>query len=109
MPKSTLKVAPGFVFMAKNFHCVACGKPPNIKAKSVFQTSYFENALGEQMVYVYDRKSDAALLYHGDAEWDPPHMVDLDAAKCDVVLDADEKLWLKACIVCSRVIRAANA
>ena len=54
MAKTKVKVYPGTVFHARNFHYATCGKPPGIKAAYGQQTSYFENEMGEQMVYVFD-------------------------------------------------------
>lgn len=85
------------IFQARNAHPNS-GEPPSIDANTPNQYhSYFENAAGEQLIFVYDREQDTGTLYHGDLGWEEPRPVE-DGGKCpSVVLDQAESLWLQAC------------
>jgi hypothetical protein len=80
-----------------NHHTAASGPPPHIDDRSPSQyLGYFENQHGEQAVFVYDRDSNHAVLYLGDAGWETPHAV-VDGDVPDLVLSEAERLWLRAC------------
>lgn len=79
--------------------------------------SYFVNEYGEQLVFVYKRDEQRALLLHSDLDWEPkevegPPVAGADAKDVapdvrrffgdvpvvgDVILNHAEALWLKAC------------
>ena len=85
------------LFQVRNHHSAACGTPPHLDELLPNQyLSYFENQYGEQVVFVYDRDSNQAVLYLGDAGWETAHVV-VDGAVPDLVLFETERLWVRAC------------
>jgi hypothetical protein len=58
--------------------------------------SYFENAHGEQSVFVCRRETGEALLYSGDAGWAAFPVVGGQVQ--GLVLSPDEALWVRACL-----------
>jgi len=85
------------LFCVRNHHIAASGPPPYIDDRSSSQyLGYFENHYGEQAVFVYDRDSNQAVLYLGDAGWETSHIV-IDGAAPDLVLSEVERLWVRAC------------
>ena len=85
------------LFQVRNHHSASCGTPPHIDDRSPSRyLGYFENQYGEQAVFVYDRNSDSASVYLGDAGWQTPHAV-IDGAVPDLVLFETERLWVRAC------------
>ena len=94
---STAKGGDAPLFQVGNHHIAASGPPPHIDDGSPSQyLGYFENQYGEQTVFVYDRDSNHAVLYLGDAGWESPHAV-VDGDVPDLVLSETERLWLRAC------------
>ena len=86
------------LFSVRNKQSAASGEPPQIDANSPGRYhAYFENALGEQLIFVYDYEADTAMLYHGDLGWEYPQTVEEGGLLPDVVLDDAEMLWLRAC------------
>lgn len=85
------------IFTARNKQSEACGTPPQIDANTPTRYhAYFENASGEQLIFIYDRETEAGTLYHGDLGWEQPQPV--VEGKCpSVLLDEAEMLWLRAC------------
>jgi len=84
------------LFYVRNHHSVECGTPPGIDDHSSQYLGYFENQHGEQAVFVYDRDSNKAVLFLGDAGWESPYVV-VDGAAPDLVLSEAERLWVRAC------------
>ena len=85
------------LFFVTNKHSPSSGEPPQIDANTPNRYhSYFENAQGEQLIFVFDYAKNEALLYHGDAGWEHPQPVH-DGITPNVVLDEAERLWLRAC------------
>jgi hypothetical protein len=85
------------LFQVRNHHSAACGTPPHLDELFPNQyLGYFENQYGEQAVFVYDRDSNQAVLYLGDAGWETSHIV-VDGAVPDLVLSESERLWVRAC------------
>jgi hypothetical protein len=85
------------LFQVRNHHSADCGTPPHIDDGSPSQyLGYFENQYGEQIVFVFDRDSNHAVLYLGDAGWQTPHAV-VGGAVPDLVLSETERLWVRAC------------
>ena len=85
------------LFQVRNHHSAACGTPPHLDELLPNQyLGYFENQYGEQAVFVYDRDSNQAVLYLGDAGWETSHIV-VDGAVPDLVLSESERLWVRAC------------
>jgi len=85
------------LFQVRNHHAADCGPPPHIDdSRPGEYRGYFENEHGEQAVFVYDRDSNQAVLYLGDAGWETSHPV-IDGAVPDLVLSEVERLWVRAC------------
>ncbi len=57
---------------------------------------YFANEHGEQAMFIYHHKTQAATLRLGDAEWEKEYSV-IDGHAPDLSLTDVEKLWLQAC------------
>jgi hypothetical protein len=57
--------------------------------------SYFENFFGEQSLFVYNRDTQQAVLWCGDASWQLYPM--RDGCVEGLLLSASEQLWLQAC------------
>jgi hypothetical protein len=85
------------LFQVRNHHSATSGPPPHIDDLRPNQyLGYFENEHGEQAVFVYDRDSNQAVLYLGDAGWETQHAV-VNGAAPDLILSETERLWLHAC------------
>ena len=85
------------LFQVRNHHSATSGPPPHIDdLRPSHYLGYFENEHGEQAVFVYDRDSNQAVLYLGDAGWETSHTV-VDGAVPAPVLSVVERLWVRAC------------
>lgn len=86
------------LFAMRNHHYETCGKPRFItdEGNSDKRFAYFENELGEQLIFVYDFEQERGTLYHGDCGWDEAYRV-VDGAVPGLVLADVEKLWLVTC------------
>ena len=85
------------LFQVRNHHSATCGTSPHIDDLRPNQyLGYFENQYGEQAVFVYDRDSNQALVYLGDAGWEIQHAV-VNGTAPDLILSQPELLWLRAC------------
>jgi hypothetical protein len=94
---STAKGGDAPLFQVGNHHTAASGPPPHIDDLRPNQyLGYFENEHGEQAVFAYDRDSNQAVLYLGDAGWETQHAV-VNGAVPDLVLSETERLWVRAC------------
>ena len=89
---------PQLVFVAGNKHSTACGEPPGTRneGRAHRYYGYFENASGEQWVFVYDGETRRGVLQGGDVHWDKVHAVGEDGV-VDLVLTDPERQWLAAC------------
>lgn len=84
-------------FLMQNNHTPASGTPPCFRNESPsLYCGYFENELGEQSVFVYDRESKKGELRGGDAGWQEVFPI-IDGQPDKVGLRADESAWLKLC------------
>ena len=93
------------LFTVRNKQSPACGEPPHIDGNTPHHYhAYFENAQGEQLIFVYDREANTGTLYHGDLGWETPRPV-VDGTCPTVVLDEAEMLWLRACWMAATVFR----
>ena len=85
------------IFLVRNQHAAASGTPPLIDDASPGRyLGYFENAYGDQAIFIYERDTDTAALYLGDAGWQTPHAV-IDGVAPDLRLAEPELTWLRAC------------
>jgi hypothetical protein len=91
------KRMPSPFFSMSNVHTVSCGTPPNfVNDKPDRYHGYFENRVGEQWVFTYDRSTRKAELRGGDVGWQEVYEVVGGSAK-EVILGSDELRWLEAC------------
>ena len=84
-------------FAMQNNHSQACGEPPvfrNNDAKRYY--GYFENPLGEQWVFEYDRERKKGEVRGGDAGWQTAIPV-INGVAIGLKLREDEAHWLKVC------------
>jgi hypothetical protein len=89
----------------RNHHVPGSGDPTPIDSESGNQyIGYFENAHGEQWVYVFDRVQEVATLRGGDIGWDNAVEVKDDGG-AELTLGHEEQLWLYVCIEASGQIR----
>ena len=86
------------LFAMHNHHYETCGKPTFItdEGNRGKRFAYFENDLGEQLLFVYDFTQKQGNLYHGDCGWETAYRV-VDGAAPGLVLSHVEKLWLIVC------------
>jgi hypothetical protein len=85
------------IFAVSNHHVASCGEPPCIDdSKPKQYRGYFENAHGEQAIFVYDRAAKKGTLYMGDAGWDEPRPVKQGRVP-GLIMGAEEQAWLAAC------------
>lgn len=94
------------LFYVGNKQSASSGTPPSIDGNTPNRYhAYFENAQGEQLIFIFDRETDKGTLYHGDLGWDQPRPVE-EGGKCpSVVLDEAEMLWLRACWMAATALR----
>jgi hypothetical protein len=85
------------LFSTSNKHVADSGTPPQFDgdAKGRYH-GYFENAYGEQAVFVYDRQAGSGKLWMGDNGWEKPVAV-VDGEAQGLVLGEAESIWLQAC------------
>jgi hypothetical protein len=81
------------VLTVHNRHRGASGPAPNLETKDHWYTAYFENGLGEQLVFQYDRIKKEGWLWHGDITWREPLKVK-DGCCPTLILDVHERQWL---------------
>ncbi|MBU0494231.1 MAG: hypothetical protein KKB13_20475 [Chloroflexi bacterium] len=79
-----------------NHHAATCGTPPTIAEQPGRYLGYFENEFGEQWIFVREPGATTGMLYGGDAGWATGYPV-IDGQAADLVLDAPETVWLRAC------------
>ena len=84
------------ILQISNHHTADCGIPPQIEEQAGQYLGYFENQHGEQMIFIFDRRSGAGRLYAGDAGWETPCEV-VDGVTKELILGPEEGLWLRAC------------
>lgn len=94
------------LFSVRNKQSPASGEPPSIDGNTPGRYhAYFENAQGEQLIFVFVREADTGTLYHGDMGWDHPQPVE-EGGRCpDLILDEAETLWLRACWLAATAFR----
>lgn len=84
------------LFAVSNHHTPACGHPPALNGdESDSYHSYFENRYREQFIFVFNRETRQAVLWCGDAGWQPFSVV--NGAVEGLILAPEEQMWLQAC------------
>jgi len=84
------------ILQISNHHAASCGTPPWIEERAGQYLGYFENQYGEQMIFLFDRRSGTGQLYAGDAGWETPYEV-VDGIAKELILRPEEGRWLRAC------------
>jgi len=86
------------LFVMRNQHAPGCGEPPVFSNEVPGRYhGYFENAYGEQWVFVYDQTMKTGELRGGDAGWAQVYEVGNGQAEPRLVLQQEESEWLRAC------------
>lgn len=72
---------------------------PVIEQRPGRYIAYFENAFGEQLVFVHDDGAADATLYLGDVDWEPRRVSDANGLPDvgDLILNREERAFLCAC------------
>jgi len=82
-----------------NLHVSGCNSPPSIDAAGKY-LGYFENAYGEQWVFIGDHKTGTAALRGGDKAWPSQHILSRDEPyPSGLILNDAEKQWIIACFM----------
>jgi hypothetical protein len=83
-------------FAMRNNHVSGCGEPPLVRNEAPGRYyGYFENAYGEQWVFVYDRANKTAELRGGDVGRGQVFQV-VGGRAPGLVLGQEEAHWLRA-------------
>jgi hypothetical protein len=80
----------------ENVHVEDCGEPPEFNASDHY-LSYFENAHGEQWVFVGDREKEEAFIWGGDMGWDHRLTISRERICPDTILSEEERFWVATC------------
>jgi hypothetical protein len=80
-------------------HHPAPAPAPLIERRPGRYAGYFENAFGEQLVFVHDDGEADATLYLGDVDWEPRRVSDANGLPDvgDLILNGEERAFLGAC------------
>jgi hypothetical protein len=72
---------------------------PVIEQRPGRYIGYFENAFGEQLVFVHDDGEMEATLYLGDVDWEPRRVSHANGLPdvADLILNREERAFLCAC------------
>jgi hypothetical protein len=72
---------------------------PVIEQRPGRYIGYFENAFGEQLVFVHDDGEADATLYAGDVDWEPRRVSEANGLPDvgDLILNREERAFLCAC------------
>lgn len=87
-----------------NHHALASGDPPIVDdTKRDQYIGYFENAYGEQWVFIRDHATGVATLRGGDIGWN--QVVDVsDGSTGNLTLNTNEAMWLQCCLLASGAV-----
>jgi hypothetical protein len=72
---------------------------PKIEQRPGRHIAYFENAFGDQLVFVHDDGEADATLYLGDVDWEPYRVSQANGLPnvADLILNREERVFLYAC------------
>ena len=72
---------------------------PVIEQRPGRYIGYFENAFGEQFVFVRDDGEADATLYLGDVDWEPHRVSDANGLPnvADLIVNREERTFVSAC------------
>ena len=73
--------------------------PPVIEERPGRYLGYFVNKFGEQLVFVHDDGEADATLFHGDVDWEPYLITDVDGRPDagGLILNKEEGAFVIAC------------
>jgi hypothetical protein len=81
-----------------NAHVAGCGPPPSIDATDKY-VGYYESDLGEQVVFIGDRKTGKAVVRGGDIDWTKEYEVSLERpVPSGLLLGHGERQWIAICL-----------
>ena|SRR5438270_5659631 len=96
------------LFTVSNHHMPAAGTAPIVDGDEPnTYHGYFENAAGEQSIFIYRRDTGQAELWSGDAGWHRPFPV-LNGQVEGLVLSTEERNWLQLCWQTTNVRRSKH-
>jgi len=85
------------IFTVSNHHSAACGRPPYVDGDIRKRYhGYYENEVGEQILFVYDRETQEGTLWMGDAGWERAYKV-RDGKVPSLNMGQNEADWLMTC------------
>jgi hypothetical protein len=72
---------------------------PVIEERPGRYLGYFVNKFGEQLVFVHDDGDAHATLFHGDVDWEPRLITDVDGRPDagDLILNEEEGVFVIGC------------
>lgn len=93
------------LFKVSNRHGAGCREAPAFDGdeRGAYH-GYFQNELGEQFVFVSDRRGGDAVLSAGDVGWDRTFRV-VEGEVWGLVLGEAEAAWVRACWLVTRTLR----
>ena len=79
--------------------CQHSAAPPVIEERTGRYLGYFVNKFGEQLVFVHDDGDPHATLFHGDVDWEPRLITDVDGRPDagGLILNEEEGAFVIAC------------
>ena len=81
-----------------NIHAAECGTAPNVTNDGGrSHLGYFENAFGDQWLFVYDRATRTAEVRGGDLDWDTAFPVRDGVVDADLILASEVVSWIRLC------------
>jgi hypothetical protein len=84
------------LFTVSNHHAPDASQCPTLDGDIPhLYHSYFENKFGEQSIFVYNQDTRQAVLWCGDAGWEPYPVV--NGRVEELKLTDEELTWLRAC------------
>jgi len=83
------------IFTVSNHHMTGSEPPRITDAESNYYRGYFENAHGDQAIFLYSRATNESDLFVGDAGWRRFRVVNGNVE--GLTLNQDELTWLRAC------------
>jgi hypothetical protein len=86
------------LFRVSNHHGPDAGRPPAFDGDVAMRSmSYFENAYGEQSLFVEDVETGECTLWCGDAGWEP-HPIRGGQVE-ELRMTPEETVWVRACLL----------
>lgn len=84
------------MFTVSNHHMAGAIEPPRITdAEPNYYRGYFENAHGDQAIFLHNKVTNESDLFLGDAGWKRFRVVNGNVE--GLILSEEELTWLRAC------------